>query len=222
MKFITEDELRDLYKIQPFMDYDLPEGERLTPGARQFLLDRGIDLYDRNDPYATITCDNRNAEKSLTPAVEKKKRILSGKMKEIQISFLLTAKELLDIDACMAQQLIGLCRQFAALRGASEGICEVSELRCSACTGINEENFCESLGDCFEITEFHMQMPKSRQMLILAKLRAELQILDIEIEDLISDSELYSTVSKRINRIINTLSQMICAAMGGQECQRTD
>ena len=54
MKFITETDLRDLYKIQPFTDYDLQEGERLTPGARQFLLDRGVDLYDRNDPYADI------------------------------------------------------------------------------------------------------------------------------------------------------------------------
>ena len=30
MKFITEEDLRDLYKKQPFTDYDLKEGERLT------------------------------------------------------------------------------------------------------------------------------------------------------------------------------------------------
>ena len=48
MKFITEEDLRDLYKKQPFMDYDLKPGERLTPGARQFLLDRGINLYDES------------------------------------------------------------------------------------------------------------------------------------------------------------------------------
>ena len=47
MKFITEEDLRDLYKKQPFTDYDLREGERLTPGARQFLVDRGVDMYDR-------------------------------------------------------------------------------------------------------------------------------------------------------------------------------
>ena len=50
MKFITEEDLRDLYKKEPFMEYNLQEGERLTPGARQFLLDRGINLYD-NDPF---------------------------------------------------------------------------------------------------------------------------------------------------------------------------
>lgn len=45
MKFITEEDLRDLYKRQPFTNYDLQPGERLTPGARQFLVDRGIDMY---------------------------------------------------------------------------------------------------------------------------------------------------------------------------------
>ena len=37
MKFITEEDLRDLYKKQPFTDYDLKEGERLTV---EDLLDR--------------------------------------------------------------------------------------------------------------------------------------------------------------------------------------
>ena len=46
MKFITEDELRYLYRKEPFTTYEPEPGTRLTPGARQFLLDRGIDMYD--------------------------------------------------------------------------------------------------------------------------------------------------------------------------------
>ena len=46
MKFITEDELRFLYRKEPFTTYEPEPGTRLTPGARQFLLDRGIDMYD--------------------------------------------------------------------------------------------------------------------------------------------------------------------------------
>lgn len=34
MKFITEEELRDLYKKQPFTDYDLKEGERADAGSQ--------------------------------------------------------------------------------------------------------------------------------------------------------------------------------------------
>ena len=66
MKFITEEDLRDLYKKQPFTDYDLKEGERLTPGARQFLVDRGVDMYDRNDPMAVLEAQKNGKGQSGT------------------------------------------------------------------------------------------------------------------------------------------------------------
>ena len=68
MKFITEEDLRDLYKKQPFTDYDLKEGERLTPGARQFLVDRGVDMYDRNDPMAVLDAQKKEKAKAAQAA----------------------------------------------------------------------------------------------------------------------------------------------------------
>ena len=68
MKFITEEDLRDLYKKQPFTDYDLKEGERLTPGARQFLVDRGVDMYDRNDPMAVLDAQKKDKVKAAQAA----------------------------------------------------------------------------------------------------------------------------------------------------------
>lgn len=50
MRFITEDELRGLYRQDPYTSYSLQPGERLTPGARQYLMDRGIKLYELADP----------------------------------------------------------------------------------------------------------------------------------------------------------------------------
>ena len=44
MKFITEEDLRDLYRKEPFTAYALEPESRLTPGARQFLSDRGINM----------------------------------------------------------------------------------------------------------------------------------------------------------------------------------
>lgn len=70
MKFITEDDLRDLYKKEPFMDYDLQPGERLTPGARQFLLDRGINLYD-DDPFLNTGFKKSTSSKSSDDCEEK-------------------------------------------------------------------------------------------------------------------------------------------------------
>ena len=46
MKFVTESELRDIYRIHPFTTYEVEPGTKLTPGARQFLSDRGIKSSD--------------------------------------------------------------------------------------------------------------------------------------------------------------------------------
>lgn len=223
MKFITEEDLRDLYKTQPFTDYDLQEGERLTPGARQFLLDRGIDLYDRNDPFAGIGSKNTGNDSKVKPAKpleERKKALYCAKFRSIESCFLLTAKELMGIDVMMSQQIVNLYKQFKLLVSAADGECLAPDLACNACTGINEENFSCCIGGCFDITEFHMQMPRGKEMLLLVKLRSELEIFDIETVDLVCDVKLQQTVSAKLNQIINRLSQMVCGAMGGNECQR--
>ena len=130
MKFITEEDLRDLYKKQPFTDYDLKEGERLTPGARQFLVDRGIDMYDRNDPMAVLDAQKKEKAKAAQAAKTESSsgcrngKKLCSRMKALQSLFLLTARDLLDTDLCLSQQLTGLSRQFAALGSVSEGKCE--------------------------------------------------------------------------------------------------
>lgn len=207
MKFITEEDLRDLYKKQPFTDYNLKEGERLTPGARQFLVDRGVDMYDRNNPPAV----------SAGGSIGKK---LCSRMKALNSLFLLTARDLLDTDLCLSQQLTGLSRRFAALDSVSGGKCEAAELVCNACSGMNRENFSLRIGDCFEITEFHIQMPKGREILLLNRLRSELECFSADAEELIKDEKLYQAAEARLNEIINTISQMICGATGGKECQR--
>lgn len=46
MKFITEEYLRDLYRKEPFNTYKLEQGQRLTPGAAEYLSDKGIELSD--------------------------------------------------------------------------------------------------------------------------------------------------------------------------------
>ena len=207
MKFITEEDLRNLYKKQPFTDYNLKEGERLTPGARQFLVDRGVDMYDRNNPPAV----------SARGSIGKK---LCSRTKALNSLFLLTARDLMDTDLWLSQQLTGLSRQFAALCSVSGGKCEAAELVCNACSGMNRENFSLRIGDCFEITEFHIQMPKGREILLLNRLRSELECFSADAEELITDEKLYQAAEARLNEIINTISQMICGATGGKECQR--
>lgn len=222
MKFITEEDLRDVYRKQPFTDYDLQPGERLTPGARQFLVDRGINMYDESDPFINAGAKKTEPKAVSAPAAmsDRKKKKFCSRMKTMEALFLLTAEELLKRDVCMSQQLTGLYRQFTCLGTAADGKCEAGALCCSPCTGMNAENFSKDLGDCFEITEFHMQMEKGREMLLLARLRSELSQLDADLADFLEGESLLDQISGKINQILNTLSQMICGALGGKECQR--
>ena len=129
MKFITEEDLRDIYKKQPFTDYDLQPGERLTPGARQFLLDRGINMYDENDPFINSGINKAESNQNVSAcADDRRKKKFCSRMKSLQALFLLTAEELMKQDVCMSQQITGLYRQFASLGTASEGKCEAADL----------------------------------------------------------------------------------------------
>ena len=132
MKFITEEDLRDLYKKQPFMDYDLQPGERLTPGARQFLLDRGINLYD-DDPFlnpgirktASSKSVNVNAEKAeFDKQLEKKKQIwalqgIKGQLEGIEASLteLLNEKFAQEVSEDLNHVINSLSRMIGSAEG---------------------------------------------------------------------------------------------------------
>jgi len=227
MKFITEDDLRDVYKKEPFTSYDLEPETRLTPGARQFLADRGINMFD--DVPLIKKTEGNQLKKS--PLLDKKtnwrKKKLESRMKVVEAMFLLTEEELLKKDVCLAQSLILLGKQFSCINGAVAGNGAIESLGCQECTGITADNFSEDIGDCFEINEFHMQLEKGREILLLHTLRCELREIEpivLELYERNQNSEeenrLYEEVIEKVNQVINTLSQMICTAFGGKKCQR--
>lgn len=176
-------------------------------------------MYDRNDPYADIASSSANKGSVKAPGAKNKEEFLAA-YKVQKMSFLLTIREMMMDDICLSQQLTGLFRQFDALESSAEGKCDVPDLICNGCTGINEANFSDNLGDCFAITEFHMQMQQGKNLLLLAKLRSELQKFVLEETQLLGDPKLCKEFAGKMNQIINTLSQMICLKMGGSECQR--
>ncbi len=46
MFYVTENELRSAYNREHFSSYTLPEDAKLTPSARQFLIDFHIDFNE--------------------------------------------------------------------------------------------------------------------------------------------------------------------------------
>lgn len=223
MKYITEEELRDLYRKEPFTNYHLESGVRLTPGARQFLLDKGMSDFESD------LCSKGKSKNTNPPAEKEKKdtccnKKLLRRMKSIEACFLLTEQELLSRDIYLAQSVVLLGKQFCGIRNALNGKGMVEDLPCSACTGINSNNFSEELDDCFEISEFHIQLEKGREIIMLHRLRCELHELVAMMQEQQEGREGETLQLKdfysKLYQIINSLSQLICIAFGGKKCQR--
>ncbi|WP_346939111.1 cobalamin adenosyltransferase [uncultured Clostridium sp.] len=223
MKFITEEYLRDLYRKEPFNTYKLQQGQRLTPGAAQYLSDKRITM-NNDDSKKNINVSQDNKTETIKPEgnnnINLKK--LCCKLKSMEAVFLVTSSEILREDIILAQNIINLGRKISNIRNVVEGKGTLESIYCKECTGMNSLNFITELDDCFEITEFHMQLEKSSAILKMHTLRCALRELQFEIIDTYKndDDGLKNRIMENTNSIINSLSQLICSAVGGKECQK--
>ncbi|MBK5245709.1 MAG: ethanolamine utilization protein [Peptostreptococcaceae bacterium] len=224
MKFITENDLRDFNKKEPFTTYEIEPGARLTPGARQYLSDRGINMFDNDISPKKDTANVVNPSALPERKNNWKKKKLHSKMRSTEALFLQSFEELLSGDVLLAQSVINLGKQFSCIKNHVEGKGSVENLNVTECTGINADNFSDDLDDCFEITDFHMQLKQGRKIIILHRLRSDLREIEPVVLELYEGSndenELCTEVIGKVNQIVNTLSQMICSVLGGEECQR--
>jgi len=228
IKFITEEYLRDLYRKEPFNTYKLQQGQRLTPGAAQYLSDKRIKMIT-GDSTANESNQVKTVKQVETIKQEKNSNLnlnlnkkLCCKLKSIEATFLVTSSEILREDIVLAQNIISLGRKISNIRNVVERKGTLEPIYCRECTGMNSLNFTTELEDCFEITEFHMQLNKSSAILKIHVLRCALRELHFEIIDTYKndDDDLKDGIMNNINSIINSLSQLICLAVGGKQCQR--
>lgn len=209
MKFITEQDLRSRYRAEPFSSYMPEPGTRLTPGARQFLTDRGIRLETDGPKKPAVPTEQpaaRSAETSDAPKADWKLEL-----KELQAEFLQAGLDLMDRDVLAAGQVFDLERKLALLTG-EESVVQAEWLAlCPRCTGIGPENCGQGMEDCFEVTGFHAQTPGGKTLVRLHLLRCGLRRLETRLPE---EKKL------PIHCIINRLSQMICHSLGGNVCQK--
>lgn len=229
VRFITEEYLRDLYRKEPFDTYKLQQGQRVTPGAAQYLSDKRIKMITEDSKAKES--NQVKAEKPVETVKQEEKRNLKlnsnlkkklcCKLKSIEATFLVTSSEILKEDILLAQNIISLGRKISNIRNVVEGKGTLEPIYCKECTGMNSSSFTTELEDCFEITEFHMQLDKSSAILKTHLLRCALRELHFEIINAYKsdDEDLKDKITNNINSIINSLSQLICSAVGGKQCQ---
>lgn len=208
MKFLTEADLRDRYNKEPFDPYIPEPGTKLTPGGRQFLLDRGIRLTEETRKGAGKHCfgrddQNTDGENARTCG---QTADWHRKLCTVQADFLDAGLRLMERDTLTAKELFDLER---ALSEAEKG--NEAAFPFTGCTGIPELQCRDEQEDCFEITGFHAQSPNGITIITLHGLRCRLRELIPEIPE---------KERREICKIINRLSQMICMALGGKLCQK--
>ncbi|WP_124065826.1 hypothetical protein [Clostridium sp. E02] len=207
MKFITEDDLRILFRKEPFVSYELQKETRLTPGARQFLMDKKVSLCEEME---VGTQKRKKPEQGKTEAKTEVKTKGNGtdyfllKRTSIQAHFLEVGITLLDQDVLLAEQIFLLERALSFVGKENAPL----EKGWESCAGFTKENCRQSCEDCFEITGFHAQSEKGRILVPLHRLRCSVRELAAERED------------GNLNRILNRLSQLICQQYGGKTCQK--
>lgn len=216
MRFITEGDLRDLYKKENFSSYAILPGTKITPGAREFLVDRKISILGHPAKEKTNVADT--AEQKADRNLE----TIECKLKSIEALSLHFAEELLDCDIDAARKLIELGKPISVAERLINGENPENDFHAGACTGIDENSGFKDLEDCFKINAFHIQLKKGKGIIRFHRLRCALRELKADIRSLYEKREkdwIFENLNKTINEMINTLSQHICDAVGGEECQ---
>lgn len=220
-KFITEEHLKGLYKKEPFNSFELKINERLTPGGRQYLLDKKILIIDNLNMKISDKCTDRVRikEKIESDTKEEKKckenlknQNLIYKFNSIESLFYKLASDVFIKDLELAQKIIDICRYIRNFREFLEGKTELININCKVETEDQKEEV--------EISEIYIYTKNSSDLFAIQHLFYELKILKgLIIEVYEKEKHTLEITTKYIDVIIEIMSKLISETAGGMKCQ---
>lgn len=245
MKFLTEADLRAQYRISAFLEYRPEPGTRLTPGARQFLNDRGVKIGGgasgkrAGDEAAGAHFTAGTAEYPAPGGAAGEAR--AGELKShkapqlalrsVQAMFLQAGADLMAENVLTAKEIFELERVLAAVGAAGEISCQGGN-SCQSGNSCGESlsrpdagsavkcAACEGIGpeNAGELLEDCFEITGFHARAERGREIVRLHGLRCALRQL--EPELMAGQRETIHRVINRLSQMICGAFGGTICQR--
>ncbi len=220
MRFITEMELRDLYKGEPFTAYTLEPRTKLTPEARQFLVDRGIKLAEAQSSKNKSTGKSGTAQEGESWSVLSLRR----RMESLESLFLMVGANLLSGGSTvLAEEVFALGRCFSEVKRSAWEQTSPVNLQFQDWSEAEMKNCSTYLGKHFDITEFHVRTENGAAIASLNHLRATLRELESAVLEAYWDKELKvcsrEDLIEKINLIMNILCVMMWKCLGGQQCK---
>jgi ethanolamine utilization cobalamin adenosyltransferase len=229
MDFITEDHLRTQYHTQPFPEYHVQEGTRLTPSARQFLSDRKVCIFENgilvnrrislreHDSRTCVPVENEAFHEQVAESSEISE--LKNEIETLEAHVLLSGSEIITDNINMAQQILAIGSELASLRNYISGGGQIVFVGFTSCDGINEENCSKDQGNCFEITDIYIRSANAKRILTLNYLRSRVRGIRILASKVFCGTERFTVIEAVTNKIVNKLSGMICIEAGVNECE---
>lgn len=207
LKFITEMELRDLYRTAPFTNFVLEPDTKLTPGARQFLTDRRIKLEEQSKDDQL----NTNGSQQIQVRESWCTLRLRRKMDCIESLFLLVAAELLrSEETALAEEVMALGKYFQNVKKAEQQQKAPEKIQF---WGWSEQEH-------FDISEFHLGLENGKEIALLNHLRASLREVEPAILEAYWDEEKQicsrQDLIDTVNLLINILCMMMQRCLGGK------
>ena len=223
MKFITEMELRDLYKTEPFATYVLELDTRITPGARQFLVDRRVALVQAQ--YSDGKKSNANETNQAQVRENWCTLRLRRRMECIESLFLLMAAELLHSgDAVLSEEVMALGKFFRNVRNAEQKQIAPDNIQFWGWSEEEIKTRSDNLEKYVDISEFHVGLENGKEIALLNYLRASLREVEPAILETYWNEEKQACSRQdlidTVNLIINILCMMMWKSSGGQKWKR--
>ncbi|AFM40578.1 hypothetical protein Desaci_1574 [Desulfosporosinus acidiphilus SJ4] len=221
MKFITEMELRERYKAEPFTTYFLEHQIKITPGARQFLVDRGVKLVQaqgRDDGGAKKSGNENSLQVRQSWLVQR----LQGKMECLKALLLMVGSDLLkDSDAERAEEVLDLARYFQSLITAEREGTVPDDIKFWGWAEEEIKTCADNLGKFFEINDFHARLENGKTMTALNYIHASLCEMEPAILKVYWVEELGACSRQdlidKVHLINNILCIMMWKCLGGQK-----
>lgn len=218
LTFITEQTLREKYKSMPFETFTVEDSERLTPGGRQYLLDKQIKIVlkkeeDKKRQIKGNMSIKKGKNEELTEVgtekeIKRGKKILY-KLKSIEALLFSFVSETLEQNIIMAQKILEISREFRDLNKNYE----MEDMRKIKNMIQVPEN------ETLEVHDIYIHNKNATEIFKLQSVLYEMRFLEeiiLSEEEMRGETEILIHNLKYIGRKILIV---IIELLGGEQCQ---
>ena len=218
LKFITEQYLREIYKKTPFEIFKLEKEQRLTPGGRQFLVDKRIKVENKEEKEEI----KKEIEKVKEPKKEQvkfnkniniikeeekinlKKSKYVYKIKSFESQLFSLVSENLEKNMPLAQKLLEVARSFRSLNKKNS---------------LKEEKIENIMLEDVEIHDIYIHNKIAVGIFMLHSILYDMSFLEEEILESEIDDDM-KIFLQNLKYVKSKIFNIVVELLGGEQCQK--